>query len=454
MTENSAASPTPTDDAALRQAVLDGMPRVVDELIELARIPSVSMPSFDQRHVDASAEATAHLLEEAGLEVEIVREGGAPAVIGRLAAPEGAPTVLLYAHHDVQPPGDEADWDSPAFEPTRRGERLFGRGCADDKAGIMAHVAALRAHGGRPPVGVTVFVEGEEEYGSESLPVILEKHGDKLACDAIVLADSANWKVGVPALTTSLRGMLRVQVTVSTLQHAVHSGMYGGPAMDSLTAFSRLAATLHDEQGDVAVAGLAVDPVNDLEMDEADFRAESGMLPDSRLVGTGSLTERLWGRPTASVIGIDAPRVDSASNTLLPTTTGLLSFRLAPSQDPEAAYDAIREHLQENAPWGATVETELQDAGSGFSADATGPAYDAARSAFGAAWGTDAVDVGLGGSIPFIAMFAERFPEASILVTGVEDPDTRAHGANESLHLGEFEKVCVAEALLLAGLAR
>lgn len=453
MTQNTPAPAPRRDDAALRQAVLDGMPQVIDELVELARIPSVSMPSFDQSHVQASAEATARLLEGAGLEVEIVTEGGAPAVIGTLPAPEGAPTVLLYAHHDVQPPGDEADWDTPPFGPTRKGDRLFGRGCADDKAGVMAHVAALRAHDGRPPVGVTVFVEGEEEYGSESLPDILEKHGDKLACDAIVLADSANWKVGVPALTTSLRGMVRVQVTVSTLSHAVHSGMYGGPAMDSLTAFSRLAASLHDEAGDVAVKGLAVDPVGDLEMDEADFRSESGMLPDSRLVGTGSLTERLWAKPTASVIGVDAPRVSEASNTLLASTTGLLSFRLAPSQDPQAAFEAIEAHLREYAPWGATLEVTLQDAGSGFRADASGPAYDAARSAFGAAWGTDAVDIGLGGSIPFIAMFAEKFPEASILVTGVEDPDTRAHGANESLHLGEFEKVCVAEALLLSSLA-
>ena len=450
--QSSAPSSRPTTDE-LRAAVQAGMPRVVDELIALARIPSVSMPSFDQAHVQASAEATARLLQGAGLEVEIVTEGGAPAVIGSLPAPEGAPTVLLYAHHDVQPPGDDADWDTPPFEPTRRGDRLFGRGCADDKAGIMAHVAALRAHGGRPPVGVTVFVEGEEEYGSESLPAILGKHGHKLACDAIVLADSANWKVGVPALTTSLRGMVRVQVTVSTLSHAVHSGLYGGPALDSLTAFSRLAATLHDQQGDVAVAGLVSDAVGDLPMDEADFRSESGMLSDSQLIGTGSLTERLWGKPTASVIGVDAPKVSEASNTLLASTTGLFSFRLAPSQDPQEAYAAIEQHLRANAPWGATVEVSLQDAGSGFSADATGPAYDAARTAFGAAWGTDAVDIGLGGSIPFIAMFAEKFPHASILVTGVEDPDTRAHGANESLHLGEFEKVCVAEALLLDALA-
>lgn len=439
----------PARSEELRQRVLADMPRVIDELVELARIPSVSMTTFDQEPVRRSAEATAELLRGVGMEVEIVAEGGAPAVIGTLPAPEGAPTVLLYAHHDVQPPGDPAEWDSPAFEPTRRGDRLFGRGCADDKAGVLAHVAALRAHDGRPPVGVTVFVEGEEEFGSESLPVILERHGDRLACDAIVLADSANWKVGVPALTTSLRGMVRVELILSTLSHSVHSGMYGGPAMDALTAFSRLVASLHDEHGDVAVDGLVTDPVTDLPMEEADFRAEAGMLEGSELVGSGSLPARLWGKPTASLIGLDAPRVDEASNTLVASVRGALSFRLAPSQDPQEAYAAIERHLREHAPWGARLEISLADSGSGFMAEATGPAYDAAREAFAESWGTDAVDVGLGGSIPFIAMFSERFPEASILVTGVEDPDTRAHGANESLHLGEFERVCVAEALLL-----
>ncbi|MGN6413881.1 dipeptidase [Flexivirga sp.] len=446
MTDNT-TSPDPSDLTATVRAL---MPGVRADLEALTRIPSVSLDSFDPSHVDDSAEAVAQLLRDEGLEVEIVREGGRPAVIGRLAAPEGAPTITLYAHHDVQPPGQDKDWDTPPFEPTERDGRLYGRGAADDKAGVMAHVAALRAHGGRPPCGVNVFVEGEEEVGSDSLATILERHGDKLAADAIVLADSSNWKIGVPALTTSLRGMIRVVISVRTLDHSVHSGMFGGPVPDALTALTRLLASLHDEKGDVAVAGLVSGDAADLDFDEARLREESGLLDGVQVMGTGSFLSQLWTRPAITTIGIDAPAVDVASNTLVPSARAKVSMRIAPSEDPRAAYDLLRAHLQEHAPWGARVEVTLDDEGAGFDADADGPIYTAARSSFQDAWdGTEPVDIGVGGSIPFVAAFAEKFPDAAILVTGVEDPDTRAHGANESLHLGEFERVCLAEALLL-----
>ena len=449
MTDNTVA-PNPSDLAA---RVHELMPEIRADLEALTRIPSVSLDSFDQSHVDESAEAVAGLLRAEGLDVEIVREGGRPAVIGRLAAPEGAPTITLYAHHDVQPPGDDKDWDTPPFEPTERGGRLYGRGAADDKAGVMAHIAALRAHGGKPPVGVNVFVEGEEEVGSDSLATILQRHGDKLAADAIVLADSSNWKIGVPALTTSLRGMIRVVVTVRTLDHSVHSGMFGGPVPDALTALVRLLASLHDDKGDVAVAGLVSGDAADLDFDEARLREESGLLDGVQVIGTGPFLSQLWTRPAITTIGIDAPAVDVASNTLVPSARAKVSMRIAPSEDPRAAYDLLRRHLIDHAPWGSQVEVTLDDEGAGFDADANGPIYTAARSSFSDAWdGTEPVDMGVGGSIPFVAAFAEKFPDAAILVTGVEDPDTRAHGANESLHLGEFERVCLAEALLLARL--
>ncbi|OLT20027.1 dipeptidase [Ornithinimicrobium sp. CNJ-824] len=442
-----------TQELAAR--VRDLMPGVRSDLESLTRIPSVSLDSFDQRHVEDSAETVADLLRAEGLEVEIVREGGRPAVIGHRPGPEGAPTVLLYAHHDVQPPGDDADWDTPVFEPTLVGERLYARGVADDKAGVMAHVAALRAHGGRPPVGVTVFVEGEEEIGSDSLPRILERHGDKLACDAIVLADSHNWKVGVPALTTTLRGLVRVVVEVRALDHGVHSGLYGGAVPDGLTALCRLLATLHDDAGDVAVPGLMSSQAADLDYSEEDLRADSGLADGVSPIGTGSLLSRLWTRPSMTVIGIDAPTVDRAANLLMPVGRAKLSMRIHPAESPRTAYLALKEHLESNAPWGCRVSVSLEDEGDGFAADAQGPVYDAARSAFRDAWdGVEPVDIGVGGSIPFVAAFAERFPQASILVTGVEDPDTRAHAANESLHLGEFERVCAAEALLLDRLGR
>lgn len=436
----------------LRGRVRELMPQVRADLEDLTRIPSVSLDSFDQARVAESAERTAQLLRAEGLEVEIVEEGGRPAVIGHIDGPEGAPTVLLYAHHDVQPPGDLADWDTDPFEPTEKDGRLYGRGAADDKAGVMAHIAALRAHSGELPVGVTVFIEGEEEIASESLPRILQRHGDKLASDAIVLADSLNWAIGTPALTTTLRGSLRAVVTVKTLDHGIHSGMYGGACPDGITSLCRLLATLHDDQGDVAIEGLIATDAPELDYDEARLRAESGMLDDTELIGTGSILSRMWTKPAAIVIGINAPSVQEAGNVLNASASAKINLRLNPIQDPQEAWVALRKHLKEYAPWGATVEVELDETGWGFAADATGPIYDEARAAFADAWGTQPVDVGIGGSIPFVQAFAEKFPDAAILVTGVEDPDTRAHGANESLHLGEFERTCVAEALLLARL--
>jgi acetylornithine deacetylase/succinyl-diaminopimelate desuccinylase-like protein len=299
---------------------------------------------------------------------------------------------------------------------------------------------------------VTVFVEGEEEIGSDSLATILERHGEKLRADAIVLADSTNWAIGEPALTTTLRGMIRVVVTVSTLDHGVHSGMFGGAVPDALTVLVRVLASLHDDEGSFAVAGLRSGVAADLDYDEARLRAESGLLDGVSTIGTGSLLSRIWTKPSATVIGIDAPTVATSSNTLVPTASAKVSIRLAPDEVDLEAFELVRAHLLEHTPWGAEVEVTLDDRGLGFAADAQGAVYDQARAAFADAWGVEPVDIGVGGSIPFVAAFAAQFPDAAILVTGVEDPDARAHGANESLHLGEFERVCLAEALLLARL--
>jgi cysteinylglycine-S-conjugate dipeptidase len=439
----------PTRLSALRARVSELLPGVRRDLEALTRIPSVSLAAFDQAHVEASGQAVAELLRAEGLQVEIVREGGRPAVIGHLDGPPGAPTVMLYAHHDVQPPGVESDWGSPPFEPTERGGRLYARGIADDKAGVLAHIAALRAHRGGFPVGVTVFVEGEEEIGSDSLGDILDRHGEKLRADAIVLADSANWAVGEPALTTTLRGMIRVVLTVRALDHGIHSGMFGGAVPDAITALVRMIATLHDADGNVAVGGLKSSTAADLHYPEERLRHESGLLDGVQTIGTGSILSRLWTRPSITTIGIDAPSVATSSNTLAPQAAAKISMRIAPDEDPKEAYRLLAKHLAASAPWGVKVDITLDDEGAGFCADANGPVYDQARAAFADAWGVAPVDIGIGGSIPFVAAFMQRFPDAGILVTGVEDPDSRAHGANESLHLGEFERVCLAEAVLL-----
>lgn len=448
------------DTNRIRARVRDVLPGLRRNLEDLVRIESVSADPARQSQVRRSADAVAELLRAEGCErVDIVSaDGGRPAVIGHKRGPDGAPTVLLYAHHDVQPENDHADWESPPFEPTERdspsGRRLFGRGAADDKAGIVAHLGALRVHGDRLPVNVTVFVEGEEEIGSDTLPALLAEHRDRLRADVIVIADSGNWDIGVPALTTSLRGLVRMYVEVRTLDHAVHSGMWGGVVPDALTTLCRLLATLHDDRGNVAVPGLVSGPAADLDYPDARARAESGIADGVQWIGDGSMVERLWTRPALSVIGIDAPGAQGASNTLVPQARAFLSMRLAPGDTTANGIARLREHLEAHVPWGAQLTLALGDKGEATQIDASGPAYDAARAAFREAWdGVAPVDMGVGGSIPFIAEFLETFPEASVLVTGVEDPDTRAHGANEGLHLAEFERVVVAEALLLRNLA-
>ncbi len=435
----------------IESAVRDVLPSVRADLERLVRFPSVSADPAAAAYLEASANEVAALLTGAGLsDVEVVSvPDGQPAVLGHRSGPPGAPTVLLYAHHDVQPAGDPADWDSDPFEPTERDGRLYGRGIADDKAGIAVHLAALRALGDQLPVAVIVLVEGEEEIGSPTLDRFLAKYRDRLRADVVVFADGSNWTLDVPSLTTSLRGLAAVIVEVRALHHGVHSGLFGGPVPDALTALCRMLATLHDEQGDVAVPGLARSTADTLDLTEARLRADAAMLDGVRLIGTGGLTERLWARPAVAVIGIDAPSVAVASNTLIPVARAKVSMRLAPGEDPSRASAALAAHLEAHAPWGVQVTAEQEAAGAPYAVPTGGPAYRVSCWALEQAWGTPAVAAGGGGSIPFVTGYAEMIPEAEILITGVEDPDTRAHGANESLDLVTFERACLAEALLL-----
>ncbi len=440
----------------VRAAVDRVMPSVRIDLEKLVRIRSVSADPDAAADVQASAEAVAELARGVGAaEVEILSvDGGAPAVVARWPAYGGTPTVLLYAHHDVQPTGEPADWTSQPFEPAERAGRLYGRGAADDKAGVMAHVAALRAFGGRPPVGVTLFVEGEEEIGSPTFPAFLATHRDKLAADVIVVADSVNWTVETPSLTTSLRGLVDCEVEVRVLDHAVHSGMFGGPVLDALTALCRLLATLHDDNGDVAIAGLVQRKQAEVDYPESRFRMEAGVLAGVELSGTGSIGDRMWNRPAASVVGLDATRVADAPNALVPVARAKVSLRIAPGENPRTALDALAEHLRSHAEHGASVSVTDGSVGPPCELDTTKPGFDAARAAFTDAFGQPPVEVGLGGTIAFIAEFATSYPDAAVLVTGVEDPDSRAHGIDESLHLAQFAKVCLAETLLLQRLSQ
>jgi cysteinylglycine-S-conjugate dipeptidase len=440
----------------LRAAVGRVLPSVRDDLERLVRIRSVSADPTALAAVRASADAVVDLARGVGAtDVDVLSaQGGAPAVVAHWPAPAGAPTVLLYAHHDVQPTGDPADWTSPPFEPTEREGRLYGRGAADDKAGVMAHVAALRAFDGRPPVGVTLFVEGEEEIGSPTFPAFLQAHEDRLAADVIVVADSVNWTLETPSLTTSLRGLVDCVVEVRVLDHAVHSGMFGGPVVDALTSLCRLLATLHDENGDVAVSGLGQAGAAQVDYPEPRYRAEAGVLNGVRLSGGGTIGDRMWTKPAISVVALDATRVTDAANVLVPVARAKVSLRLPPGDDPRTALDALADHLRGHAEHGAQVTVTDGSLGPPCELDTGKPAFAVARAAFVEAFGRPPVEVGVGGSIPFIAELATSYPGAAVLVTGVEDPDSRAHGVDESLHLEQFAKVCLAETLLLERLSR
>jgi acetylornithine deacetylase/succinyl-diaminopimelate desuccinylase-like protein len=439
----------------LISAVNDNFVQIRQDLESLVRIPSVSSTDFDPAQVRRSAEAVRELFQDEGLQnVQLLELDGAhPAVFGEIPAPPGAPTIMLYAHHDVQPPGPDELWDSPPFEPAERDGRLFGRGTCDDKAGIAVHLGAIRAHGGTPPVGVKLFIEGEEEIGSAHLGDFLDEYRELLAADAIVIADSANWKVGEPALTVSLRGLVDCVVEVRTLASAVHSGSFGGALPDALITLSRLLATLHDDRGEVAVAGLVTGDATPIDLDEDELRAQAGAVDGLELIGSGPLTARMWRKPAIAVLGIDAPRVAGAINALVPVATAKISMRLAPGDVPERAMAALVDHLEANAPWGARVTVTPGSSGEAFDLDTTGAAYDAYRNAFAIAWEREALDIGQGGSIPFVAAFSEMFPDAAILLTGVADPTSAPHGPNESQSLDDLRRGTIAEAIALRLLA-
>jgi len=435
----------------LTTAVDELMPAMRDELETLVRIDSVSASNFDPQRVRDSATEAGGQLESAGFEgVRLLELDGAhPGVYAEIPPPPGAPTVLLYAHHDVQPPGPDELWTSLPFEPAEVGGRLYGRGTADDKSGIVMHTAALRAFDGRPPVGLKVFLEGEEEIGSVHLDAFLAKYQDDLASDAIVIADAGTWKVGEPGLTISLRGLVDCDIEVRTLENGVHSGMWGGVFPDALTSLVKVLATLHDEQGNVAIAGLHRGTTSAADHDEAEARKQAGVLEGVRMLGEGSIVQRLAAGPSATVLAIDAPPVSQAINQLLPSATAKVSVRLAPGDDPDRAMDALVAHLESNVPWGAQVTVTRGSSGHPFALDTTGPAYDAFRTGFQHAHGRAPVDIGVGGSIPFVKAFSDAYPNADILLTGAADPMSSIHGPNESLHLGELRDSTLAQVVAL-----
>ncbi|MEN9606649.1 MAG: hypothetical protein RL605_477 [Actinomycetota bacterium] len=460
-TSPEAVSLTPEHVPLMRDIVDSQFPSAIAELGRLVRIPGIAWDAFDANNLELSAQAVAKLLTDLAIfeSVEIRRaeyepgKVGAPAVVATRAARNGRPTVLLYAHHDVQPPGDDEQWNTPPFQPTLIDGRIYGRGAADDKAGIVAHLTALKAMAialeGDIDLGISLFIEGEEEAGSPSFRSFLEQNRADLAADLIVVADSANWSTEIPALTTSLRGLVSQVVEVQTLDHAVHSGMFGGAIPDAMTAMLRLLASLHDEAGDVAVAGLHTAPASGLDYSDEALRADSGLLDGVAQLGTGQALDRIWNKPAITVIGIDAQTVALSSNTMLPSVRAKISMRIAPGDTPESALAALRSHLEANVPFDARLSFGETELGKPHAAEGDTWSHRLASQALSAAWNHESVNIGIGGSIPFIADLVEVFPQAQILVTGVEDPDSRAHSPNESLHIETLRRAILAEALVL-----
>lgn len=439
----------------LRTAVAGDMARTRADLERLVRIPSIAFPGYDTAPVRASAEATADILASSGFQgVRLIElpDVEHPAVFGEVRGPAGAPTVLLYAHHDVQPEGPVEQWHSPPFEPVERDGRLYGRGTADDKCGVAIHAAALRALGGTPPVTIKVLVEGEEESSTEHLPFLIGGHRDLLAADVIGVADGGNWRAGVPTLETSIRGVVDCRVTVRVLDLAVHSGVFGGPIPDALSALARILASLHRDDGSVAIEGLRSGPWDGVAIDEAELRHEAPMRPGVRLIGTGPIAERLWTGPAVSVLGIDAPRVREASNQLVPVASAKVSLRLAPDEDPVRGRELLAAHLRAHAPWGVETTVDEGEAGSGMRIRDDGPAVTAMKAAMEAAYGQPVARIGSGGSVPLVPVLHGTFPDAEILMYGASDERSQYHSIDESVGLADLERTALAETLWLASL--
>ena len=443
------------DADALRKMVAGLMPGLQADLERLVRLPSVAFEGFPEAPLKQAGDAVAELLKKAGLpEVRRVDVARAPqAVFAARPAQPGAPTVLLYAHYDVQPAGPDEAWASPPFQPTERAGRLYGRGAADDKSGIVMHAGALLALGEDCPVGIKVLIEGQEECGDGGIEEFVKANAELLKADVIVISDVGNYSLGVPTLTTSLRGMAALDVEVEALEGAVHSGMFGGPAPDALIALARMIATLHVADGTVAVKGLDVVAYDGADYDEPAFRSDAGVLPGVDLLGAGRIAERLYGRPAINVIGIDAPPVDGAANALIPRARARVSVRLAPGQDPVEAQGFVARHLEAAAPWHVTVKVPPGGVGEGFLATTDGPAYAAATAALAAAFQRDVVRYGDGASIPLVAAFLAALPTAEMILWGCEEPQCKIHAPNESVDLAELERMTLAEALFIAGLA-
>lgn len=443
--------------SSLSQKVHDLMPGVIEDLKELIAIPSIAFPGYPEEPVHRMAERTLELFRDAGFTDAHLADvpHGYPPIYAEIPGPPGSPTVVLYAHYDVQPAPESQGWTTDPWTPTVKDDgRIYGRGAADDKSGLATHLGTLRAFDGAPPCTVRLIVEGMEETES-NLEEFVEAHPELFQCDMFVVCDMGNLTVGEPVVTTALRGDVSCVVTVSTLDHPLHSGVYGGAAPDAMMALARLLSSLVDDAGDVAVEGVTSGPWSGAVQSEEDYRAGAELLDGVSLLGTGTISDRLWAKPSINAIGIDTTSVAGSSNVLLPSARAKISMRIVPGTDPEAELDALVAHLETHAPWGAQVSVERAKAAPGFLVPTGGPGDTAAREALTEAFGAPASEVGSGGSIPLLQTLHEACPGAEFVLWGPEDMGkARIHASDESVDPAEIERMVLAQALLLERLAQ
>jgi acetylornithine deacetylase/succinyl-diaminopimelate desuccinylase-like protein len=438
-----------------RERVAALMPSLVEDLERLVAIPSVAFPGYPAEPVERMGHETLDLVRAAGFaNAELMPvPSGYPPIYAEVPGPPGSPVVMLYAHYDVQPAPESQGWTSDPWTPTHKNGRIYGRGAADDKGGLVAHLGTMRVFDGRPPCTVRLILEGMEETES-NLPAFVQAHPELFACDVFVVCDMGNLRVGDPVLTTTLRGDVACVVTVSTLQHPLHSGVFGGPAPDAMMALARLLSTLHDDEGNVTVDGASTGAWDGADFGEDEFRSSADLLDGVRLAGSGPVSRRLWARPSVNAIGVDMTSVAGSSNVLIPQARAKLSMRIVPGSDPEKELDALTAHLLDHAPWGAHVEVERTKAAPPFACQTDGPGYAAARRALEEAFGKPVEEAGNGASIPLLGTLHEVASRAEFILWGPEDvAASRIHASDESVDPSEIEKLIVAQVGLIAELA-
>jgi len=438
----------------LRTQIADLMPRAREELTELVAMRSVAdARQFPPEECERTAQWVLEKFRECGFADVHLEEtaDGSQAVIGsRPGTDPDGPTVLLYAHYDVQPPLEEDAWRTPPFELTEVDGRWYGRGTADCKGNIVMHLAALRALGDGLAVNLKLVVEGSEEQGTGGLEEFVPDHADLLRADTILVCDTGNAAVGVPAATVSLRGMVNVVVSVEALASELHSGMFGGAAPDALAALVAMLATLRDREGNTTIAGLDnTETWSGATYPPEQFRTDAGVVDGASLIGSGSVSDMLWARPAVTILGIDCAPVVGSASSITPKAAARLNLRIPPGMTPEVARDALVEQLRAAAPWGVEVGFETEALGAPFRATTDGPAFQAMGEAMGEAFGTPMTSLGQGGSIPLCNVFADTYPDAELILMGVEEPACLIHAPNESVDPKEIESMALAEALFL-----